>query len=266
MQIPFHKYQGTGNDFILIDNRDHNYHAILDQNQIAMWCDRRFGIGCDGLILFNTHPEYDFEMLYYNADGGSGSMCGNGGRCIVQFAYDLGIEKSAYTFLAADGLHEAKFQSDGLVALKMNDVATINYLDNDAVLNTGSPHYVQFCDNVENLNVYQKGCELRYSPAFAKEGINVNFVTELDEESIYVRTYERGVEDETFSCGTGVTAAALVFARNDRVFNNVKVKTKGGDLSVAFEKKEKSFTNIWLKGPALKVFEGLLELPDNSIL
>jgi diaminopimelate epimerase len=266
MQISFHKYQGTGNDFIIMDNRNHSYHTLLDKKQIAMLCDRRFGIGGDGLILLNAHSEFDFEMLYYNADGATGSMCGNGSRCIVQFANDMGIQKSAYTFLAADGKHEARIQKDGSIVLKMNDVARIDYINNDAVLNTGSPHYVQFCTDVRDLNVYQKGRDIRYSARFEKEGINVNFVRQLDDrDSIYVRTYERGVEDETFSCGTGVTAAALVCHYNKDGYNNIKVKTPGGNLSVSFEKYENTFTNIWLSGPADKVFEGVLEISEMGI-
>jgi diaminopimelate epimerase len=260
MQIEFYKYQGTGNDFIIMDNRDKSYDALTRQ-QVAFLCDRRFGIGADGLMLLNTFPGYDFEMKYYNSDGRESTMCGNGGRCLTQFAYDIGIDKTTFLFQAIDGPHEANINENGVVALKMNDVNEIRYERGDYIVNTGSPHFVQFTNDVMHLDVYKKGKEIRYNKEFEKEGINVNFVeqTELTDR-IIVRTYERGVEDETFSCGTGVTAAALVSAHNDSGFNRVEVKTKGGLLSVEYEKKGDTFKNIWLNGPALKVFKGTIDI------
>jgi diaminopimelate epimerase len=260
MQIEFYKYQGTGNDFIIMDNRDKSYDALTRQ-QVAFLCDRRFGIGADGLMLLNTFPGYDFEMKYYNSDGRESTMCGNGGRCLTQFAYDIGIDKTTFLFKAIDGLHEANINENGVVALKMNDVNEIRHEHGDYIVNTGSPHFVQFTNDVMHLDVYKKGKEIRYNKEFEKEGINVNFVeqTELTDR-IIVRTYERGVEDETFSCGTGVTAAALVSAHNDSGFNRVEVKTKGGLLSVEYEKKGDTFKNIWLNGPALKVFKGTIDI------
>ncbi|SHF12336.1 diaminopimelate epimerase [Flavisolibacter ginsengisoli] len=259
MQIEFYKYQGTGNDFIIMDNRDKRYDSLTRQ-QVAFLCDRRFGIGADGLMLLNTHPGYDFEMKYYNSDGRESTMCGNGGRCLTQFAYDIGIDKTSFSFLAVDGPHEANI-NEKVVALKMNDVNQVRHDHGDYILNTGSPHYVQFTNDVMHLDVYKKGKEIRHNKEFEKEGINVNFVeqTELTDR-IIVRTYERGVEDETFSCGTGVTAAALVSAHNDSGFNRVEVKTKGGLLSVEYEKKGDTFKNIWLSGPAVKVFSGTIEI------
>jgi diaminopimelate epimerase len=259
MQIEFYKYQGTGNDFIIMDNRDKRYDSLTRQ-QVAFLCDRRFGIGADGLMLLNTHPDYDFEMKYYNSDGRESTMCGNGGRCLTQFAYDIGIDKTSFSFLAVDGPHEANI-NEKVVALKMNDVNQVRHDHGDYILNTGSPHYVQFTNDVMHLDVYKKGKEIRHNKEFEKEGINVNFVeqTELTDR-IIVRTYERGVEDETFSCGTGVTAAALVSAHNDSGFNRVEVKTKGGLLSVEYEKKGDTFKNIWLSGPAVKVFSGTIEI------
>ena len=261
MLFHFYKYQGTGNDFVIFDNR--NQKIELTKEQVAFLCHRRFGIGADGLMLLNSHPDYDFEMKYYNADGGESSMCGNGGRCLVKFAAEMGIVKSEYRFIAIDGEHEASIETNGLVSLKMNDVHAIQTHYNRHVLNTGSPHYVEVTENVMGLNVFEKGRAIRYSDEFKKEGINVNFVeyTE-DPDTILVRTYERGVEDETFSCGTGVTAAALVSFHNEVGYNYVNVKTKGGLLGVEYEKNEDNYTNIHLIGPATKVFEGDISLPD----
>ena len=256
MRVHFYKYQGTGNDFVIIDNRSKQFDA-LTKEQVYNLCHRRFGIGADGLMLLNAHNDYDFEMKYFNADGGESTMCGNGGRCLVKFAYDLGIVKSTYHFLAVDGPHEASVELDGTVSLKMNDVTSIQYFNDYFVLNTGSPHFVKMTDDVMRMDVFKEGRAIRNSEPFVKEGINVNFVEQLEAvDRIIVRTYERGVEDETYSCGTGVTAAALVSYHNENGFNRVEVQTKGGYLSVDYDKLGDSFSNIWLTGPALKVFEG----------
>lgn len=257
MTIHFYKYQGTGNDFIILDNRNGEYQDLTTE-QINRLCNRRFGIGADGLMMLNNKEGYDFEMKYFNADGREGSMCGNGGRCIVKFASHLDIVRSVYRFIAYDGMHEAEIDSDGIVSLKMQDVGEIEKEHGDAVLNTGSPHYVKVVPSVTEMDVVKKGREIRYSKAFEKDGINVNFV-ELSQEpdKISVRTYERGVEDETYSCGTGVTASAIVCYHNESGFNEVEVTTPGGRLSVEFDKTGPSrFENIWLCGPAEKVFEG----------
>ena len=260
MQIQFYKYQGTGNDFIILNNFDDQYSSLTKEN-INKLCNRRFGIGADGLMLLNKHPEFDFEMKYYNADGGESSMCGNGGRCLTRFAYDMGILKTDYTFLAIDGVHEASLETDGTVALKMQNVDEIISTHGAFVLNTGSPHFVQMAPNVMSLDVRKKGAEIRYSREFAENGINVNFVEETDEpDEILVRTYERGVEDETLSCGTGVTASALICSHNDNGFNRVEVKTKGGHLAVEYDRIDDKYQNIWLIGPAEKVFEGVIQL------
>ena len=261
MKIQFFKYQGTGNDFVILDNREGRYHSLTEK-QIRELCDRRFGIGADGLMMLNNKEGYDFEMKYYNADGKEGSMCGNGGRCIVKFAFHLDIQPSLYHFLAADGEHEAEIDPDGTVSLKMKDVNGIEKYYADRVLNTGSPHYVKMVPSVDDVDVYKKGREVRYSREFEKEGINVNFVEQLEEpDKIKVRTYERGVENETYSCGTGVTAAALVCYHNEAGFNEVEVDTLGGRLSVEFDKTgENHFENIWLCGPAEKVFEGTVDI------
>ncbi len=259
MTLKFYKYQGTGNDFVIMDNRDESIN--LQTEQIAFLCDRRFGIGADGLMLLNSKPGYDFEMKYYNADGKEGTMCGNGGRCLVKFAYDMGIRKSEYLFSAIDGDHEAEIDTDGIVSLKMKDVDEVVTDNNDFILNTGSPHYIHQVEDVLSTNVYKEGREIRYNDEFREHGINVNFVEVRDEDELYVRTYERGVEDETYSCGTGVTAAAIAFWHNERGYNNVVVKTKGGTLSVEYDRmNENEYRNIWLNGPAVRVFEGLIEL------
>ncbi|MEO6330534.1 MAG: diaminopimelate epimerase [Ginsengibacter sp.] len=260
MKIDFFKYQGTGNDFILLDNRMEQYN-MLDKEQIKFLCNRHFGIGADGLIMLSKNEKTDFEMKYRNADGKEGSMCGNGGRCIVKFASYLGIHKNIYHFNSADGLHEAEIDLNGLVRLKMNDVNKIEVYSDHYILNTGSPHYVKTLADVINLDVKHDGRSIRNSRDFIAEGINVNFVQSLSDDEIYVRTYERGVEDETLSCGTGVTASALVCAHNDNGFNRVEVKTPGGKLSVEFDKfTENHFKNIWLNGPAEIVFKGEIEL------
>jgi diaminopimelate epimerase len=260
MKIEFYKYQGTGNDFVILDNRDNKYDN-LTKEQVKDICDRRFGIGADGLMLLSTKKYFDFEMIYYNADGNAGSMCGNGGRCLVKFANHMGINKNSYHFIAADGKHEAEIDMHGIVRLKMQDVYSVEYHSGHNIINTGSPHFVKFANNVEDIDVVETGREIRHSKHFEKEGINVNFVESVDEDSIYVRTYERGVEDETLSCGTGVTAAALMSAHNDKGFNRVEVKTNGGKLSVEFDKiDDQHFENIWLCGPAEPVYKGEIEI------
>lgn len=255
MQIEFHKYQGTGNDFVILDNRSGIYNSI-SHDQVKDICHRHFGVGADGLMLLQEKDGYDFEMVYYNADGHLGSMCGNGGRCIVQFAYNLGIKKSNYHFIATDGPHDAEI-TDGIIKLKMKDVNEVSNRRHHFILNTGSPHYIKIVPDVNDINVYEEGKDIRYSNEFKEKGINVNFVEQLDGDSIFVRTYERGVENETMSCGTGVTAASLISAHNDYGFNHVDVKTHGGNLYVEFDKtSEHSFENIWLCGPAEFVFKG----------
>ncbi len=260
MKLNFLKYQGTGNDFILVDNRKNE--ILLSTDQIKDLCDRRFGIGADGLMLLNEKTGYDFEMKYFNADGKKGSMCGNGARCMIKFVSHLGIHRELYKFLAVDGAHEAEIDIDGTVSLKMNDVRTIRKFHSDFILDTGSPHYIKMVNGVMNTDVVKKGFEIRHSKEFEEEGINVNFVEQTDEpDKIIVRTYERGVEDETLSCGTGVTAAALVCYHNENGFNEVEVMTSGGKLTVEFDRVDDDrYENIWLCGPAEKVFEGTVEI------
>ena len=257
--IPFHKYQGTGNDFVMIDNRRTHYLSRKDTALIARICDRRFGIGADGLILLQEANGYDFEMVYFNADGWESTMCGNGGRCIVAFARHLGLISERCHFLAIDGPHQAFVEETGRVELKMADVRDVEQGDDYFILNTGSPHYVVFAQDISDLNIVESGQLIRYSDRFRKEGINVNFVEDRG-KSIEVATYERGVEGETLSCGTGVTAAALSWALRHRKGGDFElpVLTKGGELSVRFLAEENNrFSGIWLCGPAERVFEGV---------
>jgi diaminopimelate epimerase len=259
MQLKFYKYQGTGNDFVIVDNFQGN--VDLSNEQIAHICDRKFGIGADGLMLLEKSNKYDFEMKYYNADGNLGSMCGNGGRCIVKFAYDINLIDEHAMFLAVDGVHEARIDKEGIVSLEMNDVDAIIKIDNSTCeLNTGSPHYVSFVNDISAIDVFKSGREIRYNDAYSKDGINVNFVA-IDGEHLKIRTYERGVENETLSCGTGVTAAAIAAFNLGLIKSKlVTVKAMGGNLTVAFECNENKFTNVVLSGPANKAFEGTIEL------
>lgn len=262
MAISFYKYQGTGNDFIMVDNRKLTFPS--DEQLVKRLCDRRMGVGADGLILLQNHSEYDFEMVYYNADGRIGSMCGNGARCTVRFAKHLGVIEDVAYFLAADGEHQASVERD-LIQLKMNDVHDVERIGQDFYLNTGSPHYVRFVDDVQALDVYKEGRAIRYNDRFSEEGTNVNFVQKMADNTIFVRTYERGVEDETLSCGTGVTACALVAGILG--YNSpVKVKTLGGDLEVTFEMEDSRFEYIYLIGPAKQVFTGSMPIQEKTQL
>ena len=258
MHIDFYKYQGTGNDFIILDNRRHQYNT-LHTEQIKMLCNRHLGIGADGLILLNTADGYDFEMKYYNADGNESTMCGNGGRCIAQFAYTQNIIKNHCCFKAIDDEHEALIENNEWIKLKMKDVTEVHKQNNDFILNTGSPHYIKYVQHVADINIVEEGRTIRYSKEFEQQGINVNFV-ERKGVNIYVRTYERGVEDETLSCGTGVTASALTSVSNIGS-HRIEVDTLGGKLAVEFNKITDSvFNNIWLCGPAVLVFVGDIEI------
>ena len=262
MKIRFHKYHGNGNDFIMIDNRDGKL-TDLAKDKIHQLCHRRFGIGADGLILLNDCKDYDFEMKHYNSDGNESTMCGNGGRCIVSFARKLGLIKDSAKFLAIDGPHEGLIEKNGIVKLKMKDVEGVKSEGDVFILNTGSPHYVKFINNVEQINVAEEGRKIRNLPDFAREGINVNFVEKINGK-LKLRTYERGVEDETYSCGTGVVASALSASISDRKKDEIietELETPGGDFMVTFDrKKDDSFTNVWLIGGAEFVFEGEIEI------
>jgi len=258
MELQFYKYQGTGNDFILVDNRPLLF-PKNDTKLVATLCDRKFGIGADGLILLEGNATVDFTMVYYNADGNISSMCGNGGRCITHFANFLGIIETTATFAAIDGLHETKIENE-LVHLKMQDVPKIQLEKDFAFLNTGSPHHVQLVENLSGFDVYSQGRNIRNNQ-YGKAGANVNFVEALSENKYAVRTYERGVEDETLSCGTGVTAVALAMHASGKTFSEkITLQQPGGTLQVTFSKTENGYENVFLIGPATQVFKGIISI------
>ena len=254
-KIKFSKYQGAGNDFVLIDNRSGFFDAE-NQDLVRSLCDRRFGIGADGLMLLQNNKNFDFEMRYYNADGGEASMCGNGGRCIVAFARDLDIIRDNTVFLAVDGEHQATIQ-DNQVDLGMIDVDRVQRDGEAYVLNTGSPHYVVWAENLQALNVFEAGAAIRNNETYAAEGINVNFV-EKEEGGYFLRTFERGVEDETLACGTGATATAMAIALHEGLEGDLKIpiRVMGGQLFISFHKEGERFSAVRLKGPAEFVFKG----------
>jgi len=258
MEIVFSKFQGTGNDFILLDNLKGDF-SLLSIRQIQFLCDRKFGIGADGLIKINASEGFDFEMEYFNSDG-SQSFCGNGARCAVTFAKDKIQTPLKHRFIAIDGEHSYHWK-EGMVAIDMKDVHQIFPCGEDFIAHTGSPHYVKFSDDLSNQHTVNLGKQIRYSEAFEKEGINVNLVSLRSEKSISISTYERGVEDETLSCGTGATACALVYADQFGLTTGpIVVQTKGGELQVDFIKREDGFSSICLSGPAEFVFNGNLQL------
>jgi diaminopimelate epimerase len=261
--IPFYKYQGAGNDFIIIDNRS----LLLDkpkQKTVSMLCNRRLGIGADGLILLQNKEGFDFEMLYYNADGNIGSMCGNGGRCIVAFAKKMDIISTNCKFLAADGEHLAVVISEDYIELKMGQARDISLSDSSCFINTGSPHHISFVEDADKIDVFNEGRKIRYSETYISNGVNVNFVEVCGENQLKVYTYERGVEDETLACGTGVTAASLAYflQKTEKKSGShwVDIITKGANLSVKFVYKNSEFEDIWLCGPAVSVFKGEINI------
>ncbi len=259
MKLNFYKYQGAGNDFVMIDNRD-GFFPTTNHKLVQQLCDRRFGIGADGLIALEPSENTDFKMLYYNSDGNFGSMCGNGGRCAVAFAERLGMIGKDTTFLASDGLHTAKI-SDGTVSLSMNDVSEIKRVDSGLFLNTGSPHLVLIVENVDAVAVDKLGAQHRNDPIFAPGGTNVNFVQVIDDLTLKMRTFERGVEAETLACGTGATAAAMaLFHEKALSSNRVTVQVAGGTLAVYFSYDGTRFTNVELIGPAKEVYSGIIDM------
>lgn len=258
MKIVFNKYQGAGNDFIMIDNLNNTFNPD-NYDLVNKLCDRRFGIGADGLILICRHNEADFEMKYYNSDGKPGSMCGNGGRCTAHFAMKCGIAGNEQNFMAFDGIHKA-YVTGSQVRLQMGNVNDFKIIEGSYFINTGSPHYVIFRDDVDSLNIYEEGKKIRWSPLFAPGGTNVNFV-EKTSKGLKIRTFERGVEDETLACGTGVTASAIASVLSEQFdIGNIEVKARGGDLRVEFTTDGTKVSDVWLSGPATFVFEGLVDI------
>jgi len=257
MQYTFYKYQGTGNDFVMIDNRQQTF----DKNNtklVAFMCDRRFGIGADGLILLENHDTLDFKMVYYNADGNQSSMCGNGGRCLVAFAKQLDVIENKAVFEAIDGLHHATIDGD-IVKLQMQNVDVVENHKQHVFLDTGSPHHVQFETHIDDFDIKTKGAKIRYAAPYNQAGSNVNFVKKVSDTVFKVRTYERGVEDETLSCGTGVTAVALAMhSIGETKKTLITLQTQGGDLQISFNAENGTYNNVWLIGPAKLVFQGNL--------
>ncbi|MGA1977195.1 MAG: diaminopimelate epimerase [Bacteroidales bacterium] len=257
MNITFNKYQGAGNDFIIIDNRK-GMVSPDDEKLINKLCDRHYGIGADGLILVSETGTADFEMKYYNSDGRLGSMCGNGGRCVAHFSNRYGIAGKKQRFLAYDGIHEATIEKN-IVRLQMSDVNEFRLINGNYFINTGSPHYIVFTEGVQNLDVFNEGKKLRWAPEFAPGGTNVNFA-EIIDDTLFLRTFERGVEDETLACGTGITASAIASVLKGHFGSGpVNVRARGGNLKVEFEIKNNKATNIWLTGTAIFVFEGTIQ-------
>lgn len=260
MQLEFYKYQGAGNDFVMIDNRS-GFFPKENTKLVAHLCDRRFGIGGDGLILLENDSDTDFKMVYYNSDGNQSSMCGNGGRCLVAFAKDLEVIEDKTTFIATDGLHHASFEDNGLVSLQMIDVPTIDIKKDHSFLNTGSPHHVQMVEDLEHYNIKEEGAAIRYGELYGAAGSNINFVKKIDDTTFRLRTYERGVEDETLACGTGATAVAIAMnATGQTNATAININVEGGKLVVSFDKGQNGFTNVFLKGPAEFVFKGTITI------
>jgi len=264
MLVHFSKYHGTGNDFVIVDGRELDL-AVFDQNLIQQLCHRRYGIGADGLIILESSEGYDFSMRYFNADGREGSMCGNGGRCIVAFAHRLGITGTDAAFEGIDGSHHATILPGGDIRLKLSDVSGIHALEDGYLLDTGSPHFVKFVENLDQIAMELEGKEIRHQSRFGTEGVNVNFVEAGKEHAtLRVRTFERGVEAETWSCGTGVTAAAICTYFHQKTDNIAyRIGTRGGDLQVSFQPMPKDcFTEVYLTGPASHVYDGAIHAGD----
>ncbi|SFM99233.1 diaminopimelate epimerase [Algoriella xinjiangensis] len=258
MKLKFFKYQGAGNDFVMIDDRQQTF--PISTKLINRLCDRHFGVGADGLILLQNDKEFDFKMVYFNSDGNESTMCGNGGRCIIRFANDLDIASENMTFTAIDGLHHG-IVDNNVIRLQMIDVDEVEDHDHYLFMNTGSPHHVEFVEKVDDVDVYNRGKEIRNGSPYFEKGSNVNFVEVMPDNNLRIRTYERGVENETLACGTGITAAAIsAYVKNLVDKKSIEIKALGGDLSVNFEENNHKFVNVWLNGPAVKVFEGEIEI------
>lgn len=260
MRLTFEKFHGAGNDFVMLDDRAGDYQNITAA-QIQLLCDRHMGIGADGLILIRLNADSDFTMVYYNADGQPSSMCGNGGRCAVAFAYKLGMVDQHTQFMAVDGLHHASYRTDGQVRLAMQDVAGLDRMGEAVVTNTGSPHYVLVKTEIDRLDMYREGSSIRYLPSFKQEGINVNFMEQIASDRFKIRTYERGVENETLACGTGAVAGALAMHfLGHTTHNKIAIQALGGLLSIDFKKTASGYTDIYLSGPTQYVFSGSIVL------
>jgi len=259
MEIQFAKYHGAGNDFVIIDNRANTFTPTTEL--VKHLCNRHFGIGADGLMLIENNATLDFRMRYFNSDGNESTMCGNGGRCIVHYAKKLNLTSDTPKFMGIDGEHEALFIEDDLINLKMKDVLSFTANDDFYFIDTGSPHYVCYVEDINEVNVNEEGAKIRSTYNVEQGGTNVNFV-QISDELLLIRTFERGVEAETLACGTGAVASAIAshhFLEDEE--NTIKIKAIGGILSVSFNKtSEFEYTNIWLSGPVKHVFNGIISL------
>ncbi len=257
MKIPFVKYHGAGNDFVIIDNTKGIY--AFSQAKIAHICHRRFGIGADGFMLVERSAEADFHMRYFNSDGNESTMCGNGGRCISHYAHSLGLTGATISFVGIDGPHQATLLNPERVKLKMVNVSEVVEEKDFYFLNTGSPHHVIFGNSITDRDIVGEGKAIRYSSRYPK-GTNVDFVEELGNNRIFVRTYERGVEDETYSCGTGVVASAIATYLKGNKSEHFEIETRGGSLEVDFNHQKGEFFDVYLTGPVKFVFSGSIEV------
>ena len=255
--INFSKFHGAGNDFIMINAIKNE--IVLSEELIFKMCDRRTGIGADGLIILMHSDNHDFRMRYYNCDGKESTFCGNGGRCIAAFAHQQGIIKNEATYEAVDGIHKAKVtetsSNEYLVELTMRDILSYKLDDNSLLIDTGSPHYVKKVMNLDTMDVYAEGAKIRYDKNISSDGVNVDFLLN-DNGNIRIRTYERGVENETLACGTGVTASAMA-ASLWYGGNDIDIYTQIAKLNVRFDKENNTFKNVVLTGPAAHVFDGM---------
>ena len=255
MKIKFEKYESGGNDFVLVDNRNNLYD--LNSNKIKKICSRNFGVGSDGLIILKKSKIADFKMIYFNSDGQSSSLCGNGTRCLFSFALSLGIIKKTAKIEISEGIYRATISNRNLVSLKMKNIDDIFLFGNKAYLNSGSPHHVEMNENLNRISVKNKGSSIRFSSRYSPNGTNVNFFKKINDKKFQIRTYERGVEDETLSCGTGATAVAIaVHAMGLTTQSKIIIQTKGGELIISFKKSDTGYTNIFLEGPTRFVFKG----------
>ena len=261
MQIKFDKYQGAGNDFIIIDNRDKKY-SVLKTGQLKALCNRYTGIGSDGVILIQDTKDADFEMHYFNSDGNSGSLCGNGGRCSVAFAKRHQMINNKTKFKVNDGFHHAHLLSANEIRLQMQDVSSIDHYGESFFVDTGSPHYVKIVNNISSINVKKEGADIRYSDFFMPNGVNVNFLEKKNNSYFLIRTYERGVEDETLACGTGAVAGALIMFHSGETEGETQIELEaiGGNLKVSFDNSNEGYQNIYLEGPATFVYSGSINI------
>jgi diaminopimelate epimerase len=257
VKVPFYKYHGAGNDFVIIDRSEVPFE--LNAKQINQICERRYGVGADGLMFYDCHNELDFKMTYFNSDGSESSFCGNGARCIVQFGIDHKGLSDAITF-DFNGTPLGAKRKDYLIEINMSNVSRVERLDNDNLfLDTGSPHQIVWVPEVDKIEVEREGRALRY--AFSPAGCNVNFVELLGENKLAIRTYERGVEAETHACGTGITAAAIAAYFDQKIAaTEIELNAVGGMLWVRFEPSDSGFVNVYLTGPAIHVFTGVIDL------